>query len=90
MKTTFLKPALMVAVFGFAIFSAFAFKTTKSEGELAVFPGHIQVSPGNCENMEVDCQLDNNGRPCLFGVTQLRKIDSGGTSCPELLWEIDQ
>ncbi|TDE52735.1 hypothetical protein [Flavobacterium sp. GT3P67] len=90
MKTTILKPALMVAVFGFAIFSAFAFKTTKSDAELAVFQGHIQVTPGNCESKEVDCQDVNNGRPCLFGVTQLRKINSGGTACPELLWEIDQ
>ena len=90
MKTTILKPALMVAVFGFAIFSAFAFKTAKTEGELAIFPGHVQISPGNCENKNVDCQDENNGKPCLFGVTQLRKMNSSGTSCPTLLWEIEQ
>jgi hypothetical protein len=90
MKTTFLKPVLMVAVFGLAIFSAFAFKTVKPEKTLDVFPGHIEVSPGNCENKEVDCQTINNGKPCLFGVTQLRKMNGSGTDCPTLLWEIEE
>ena len=90
MKTTILKPALMLAVFGLAIFSAFAFNTVKPEKALTVFQGHIENSPGNCENKEVDCQIESNGKPCLFGVTQLRKMNGSGTDCPTLLWEIDE
>jgi hypothetical protein len=90
MKTTFLRPAVMLAVFGFAIFSAFAFKPVKSEKALTVFQGHIQNSPGNCENKEVDCQAENNGKPCLYEATQLRRMNSSGTDCPALLWEIEE
>jgi hypothetical protein len=90
MKTTFLRPTAMLAVFGFAIFSAFAFKPVKAEKALTVFQGHIQNSPGNCENKEVDCQDENNGKPCLYGATQLRRMNSSGTDCPSLLWEIEE
>jgi hypothetical protein len=90
MKTTILKPALMLAVFGLAIFSAFAFKTVKPEKTFDVFQGHIEVSPGNCENKNVECQDEDNGKPCLYGVTQLRRMNSSGTDCPSLLWEIEE
>lgn len=82
----------MLAVFGFAIFSAFAFKPVKPEARMAVFQGHIQVSPGNCENKEVDCQEEDNGDQCFYGTgsTQLRKINSSGTDCPTLLWRIEE
>jgi hypothetical protein len=90
MKTIILRPALMLAVFGFAIFSAFAFKPVKPEARMDVFQGHIQVSPGNCENKEVDCQTESNDNPCLYGSTQLRKINSSGTDCPTLLWRIEE
>lgn len=90
MKTTILRPALMLVVFGFAIFSAFAFKPAKPEARLAVFQGHIQTLSGSCENTEVDCQDQNtNNMPCVYGGSaQLRKINSSGTDCPTLLWEI--
>lgn len=80
----------MLAVFGFAIFSAFAFKPVKAEKTLAVFQGYIQNSPGNCENKNVECQDQDNGQPCLYGVTQLRKMNSSGTDCPSLLWKIEE
>ncbi len=90
MKTTILRPALMLAVFGFAIFSAFAFKPVIAESRLAVFQGHIQVSPGNCESTDVECQDEETPNPCLYGTTQLRKINSSGTDCPTLLWRNDE
>ena len=80
----------MLAVFGFALFSAFAFKPVKAEKTLAVFQGHIQTPSGNCENKNVECQDENNGKPCLYGVTQLRSMNSSGTDCPSLLWEIEE
>jgi hypothetical protein len=89
MKATIVRPALMLAVFGFAIFSAFAFKPAKTEAKLAVFQGHIETPSGICENKNVECQDDNNGKPCLYGDTQLRKMNSGGTDCPTLLWKIE-
>lgn len=80
----------MLAVFGFAIFSAFAFKPVKPEARMGVFQGHIQVSPGNCESTDVECQDVETPNPCLYGSTQLRKINSSGTDCPNLLWRIEE
>jgi hypothetical protein len=90
MKKSFLRPSLLLFAFGLAIFSAFAFKPAVEESALAVYSGHIQVSPGNCENKLIDCQDTNNGKPCYFGAVQLRRMNASGTSCPTLLWEIEE
>jgi hypothetical protein len=90
MKKLFLRPTVMLVAFGFAIFSAFAFKPAAEESALTVYQGHLQVSPGNCENKFIDCQDTNNGKPCYFGSVQLRRMNASGTSCPTLLWEIEQ
>lgn len=79
----------MLSAFGLAIFSAFAFKPAE-KSTLAVHKGYIQTSPGNCENKMIDCQDVDNGQPCLFGAVQLRRLNASGTSCPTLLWKIDQ
>ncbi len=79
----------MLAVFGFAIFSAFAFKSAEPERRMSVFQGYLQASPGNCENKNIECQDEDNGKPCVFGVTQLRRINASGTDCPSLLWQIE-
>lgn len=79
---------MMLAVFGFAIFSAFAFNMPKAEGELTTFIGHVQTTPTKCDSKDVECSDVNNNRPCMFGAVQLRKL--GATTCGSLLWEIDQ
>ncbi|WP_333696018.1 hypothetical protein [Flavobacterium sp.] len=90
MKKLFLRPTLMLFAFGLAIFSAFAFKPVLEESALTIYDGHLQVSPGNCVNQFVECQSTDNGKPCYFGSVQLRRMNISGTSCPTLLWEIDQ
>ena len=79
----------MLVAFGFAVYGAYAFTPAPTDQSQAVYQGHIQVSPGNCENKRIDCQDVSNGKPCLFGSVQLRKMNASGTSCPTLLWQIE-
>lgn len=89
MKKSMVRPAVLLVAFGFAMFSAYAFTPAQLDQPQAVYQGHIQVTPGNCENKLIDCQDVNNGKPCKFGTVQLRKMNASGTSCPSLLWQIE-
>lgn len=80
--------ALPVVAFACAVFSAFAFNSSKQA--VADYPGVIQVStmPWQCDDTDITCSDVFNSVRCSDGTHELFRLNAAGTSCSAPLYRI--